>query len=151
MRQQVFNIQYPLDIIPRTGIDRNTRISIFNDTLHHLLERGTDIQIDHIQTWCHHLLHSFTAETDNTLQDIILFREFRFICQLQCVRQFIDRNIVALLYKMFIQKSGWTYKHSSYRTEQFFQEVNPRCRKTAKSQSLLCWIDFRHDFTEQQQ
>ena len=50
MRQKILDIQHSLDIIPRTGIDRNTRISILNDTLHHLLERCTDIQIDHIQT-----------------------------------------------------------------------------------------------------
>ena len=151
MRQKVFNIQHPFNIVPWTGIDRNTWISIFNDTLHHLLERCTDIQIDHIQTWCHHLLHGFPTETDNSLQNIILFRKLRFIRQFQRVRQFIHRNIVTLLHKMLIQKSCRTHKHSSYRTEYLFQKVNSRCRKTAKSQSLLCRIDFGHDFAEQQQ
>ena len=151
VRQKVFNIQHPFYIIPRTGINRNTRISIFNDTLHHLLERGTDIQIDHIQARRHYLLHRFATKTDNPFQNIILLGDFRLIRQLQCMRQFIYGNIMILLGEVLVQESSRAHQDRSNRIEYLFQGINPRCGETAESQRLLRRINLRHDFTEQQQ
>ena len=150
MRQKVFNIQHPFYIIPRTGINRDTWISIFNDTLHHFFERGTDIQIDHIKTRCHHLFHSLTTEADNSFQNIIFLRNFSFVRQFQCMRKFIHRNIMILLGKVLIQKSGRTHQHRSNRMKQFLQKIDSRSGETAKCQCLLCWINLRHDLSKQQ-
>ena len=67
------------------------------------------------------------------------------------MRQFINRNIMAFLGKMLVQKSSRAHQDSSYRIKYFFQIINSRCGETAKSQCLLCRINLRHDFAEQEQ
>ncbi|CDA86659.1 unknown [Bacteroides sp. CAG:754] len=58
---------------------------------------------------------------------------------------------MAFLGKMLVQKSSRAYQDSSYRIKYLFQVINARRGETAESQCLLCRINLRHDFAEQEQ
>ncbi len=83
VRKQVLDVKHPLDIVTVVCIDGNTGINILHNTLHHILERGTNIQIHHIEAGGHDLLGGLSAKADDAFQNIILLRKFRLISQFQ--------------------------------------------------------------------
>ena len=104
MRKQVLDVEYSLDVVARLRIDGNAGIDILDNALHHILERGAYLEVDHIQTRCHHFLDRFTAKADNAFQNIVLLRKFGFIRQFQSMRKLVYRNVMILAHKMLVEE-----------------------------------------------
>ena len=81
MGKQILDIKHPLDIVTVIRIDGNTGVDILYNALHHILERGTNIQIHHIEAGSHNLLGCLSTKADDTFQNIVLLRKFRLIGQ----------------------------------------------------------------------
>ena len=151
MGKQILDIKHPLDIVTAIRIDGNTGVDILYDALHHIFERGTDIQVHHIKARGHDLLSRFPAKADDTFQNIILLRKLCLVGQLQRMREFIDRYVMVLADHMLVQERGGTYQHRCHRIEYGTAKRDAGSGKTAESQRLLSRIYLRHDFTEKQQ
>ena len=109
MGQQILDIKYPLDIITCARIDGDTGIRIVDNTLNYIFKRSTYIKIDHVEAGSHNLLGCFATKTNDAFQYIIFFRKFGLVGQFKGMRKFVNRYIVILFGKMFIQESRRMY------------------------------------------
>ena len=109
MGQQILDIKYPLDIITCARIDGDTGICIVDNTLNYIFKRSTYIKIDHVEAGSHNLLGCFATKTNDAFQNIILFLQLSLIRQFKGMRKFVNRYIVILFGKMFIQESRRMY------------------------------------------
>ena len=106
MGQQVLDIKDTADIIDGTLIDGNTGVVVLYNTLQHIRERRTEIEIDDILTTGHHLLGGLVAEAHDTFEHILLLLEFVVIRQFQCLLQIINaERMTLLLDNLFCQDS----------------------------------------------
>ena len=151
MRQQILDIQDASDIINRILVDGDAGVVILNDTLKHLRERGSEVEINDILTRGHHLLSSLVAETNDTFQHILLFLKFFFVGKLECLLQIINTEHMVLLLHHLLCKHARSDEDISHRTEQFAQPKDTWCRHPTESQRMLPGIDLWHNLTKEQQ
>ena len=102
--QQVLDIQNASDIVLRVLIDGNTRVVIVHHALQHLFVGRRRIQVNHILTTRHHLLHRFVAKAHNTLQYLLLLLDILGVRQLQRLLQLVHAQRLVLLHHHLLRQ-----------------------------------------------
>ena len=105
IRQKVFDIQDTFDIILRIGIDRNTRITGFDNEIDHGAETRLYIDILHIQTGRHDLVGGLVVELDDLRKHLFLLRHFSG-SEFQRFGELVDRKVVFFLYQRLVDDAG---------------------------------------------
>ena len=106
VRQQVLDIQDTTDVILIVLIDGNTRIVVVNYAFQHVLIRCLEVQVDHILTTGHHLLHRLVAKAHDAFQHPLLLFDILGVRQLQSLLQLVyAQRLVLLLYHTLCQSS----------------------------------------------
>ena len=151
MGQQVLDIEDATDIVSRILIDGNTRVVVLHDALDDFGEGRPEVEVHDVLAAGHHLLGGLVAKADDALQHVLLFLQFLFVRQFQCLLQVVDAQDAALLLHHLLCQCSRPYQDACQRIEHLPEHHDGGCKHAADGQGMLTAVNLRHDLTKEQE
>ena len=137
MWQQVLDVKYAHDVVPRVFVDGYAGIDILDDAFQDGGEGGVYVEVYHVKSGCHDFLGGFFPEAYDALQHVLLVGQLGLVGQFQCLREFVDRDGMALAHQFFVNEQEGVYPDGGEGVQAGAQPLHGGCCAAAEAEGPL--------------
>ena len=148
---QVFDIEHALDVVGTLLIDRNTRVSRLDNVLFHSRIALADLDRHDVDSRLHNLRNIGIHEVDNTRQHLAFLLCLVVRSQVNRVRQFVHREVIALGIEAVVNALARTHKHHCQRLDEGIEHRERRRSKTRETQRIGVGKHLGQNLAKEQQ